>query len=150
MAKPKVPDDPAMTPEVRTFLETLQTKADSIDTLTPGDIGAQVADPQLSSNIPLITHNEDATMALTDGEKGWYHGTGSHTWTIPQNSSVAFPSGTAITFIVEGGTVTLSSSDTIEWFPTLATGSRTLGAGTLATILKFGSTKWALTGVGIT
>src|SRR5580765_8692543 len=52
------------------------------------------------TNIPLSTQNNDYTLVLGNAQQGIYHSSAtSHTWTIPANSSVAYPVGTAVSFI---------------------------------------------------
>lgn len=115
-----------------------------------------IADPQLAANIPQNSQSAAYTLVLTDGEKHIYHpssDTTARTWTIPANSSVAFPIGTAITFLndTSAGTVTIAiTSDTLVLAGTGITGSRTLSANGLATALKITSTRWFISGSGLT
>jgi hypothetical protein len=101
---------------------------------------------------PVVASDADATFALTDSGKTWYHTSGStHTFTIPANASVAFPIGTIILLENEngGGNLTIAiTSDTLRW--TSSTGSRTLAANGSAAIKKVASTVWRLTGTNIT
>jgi hypothetical protein len=53
-------------------------------------------------NIPQNSQSADYTLVLTDSGKHIFHPVGDNnarTFTIPANSSVAYPIGTAITFI---------------------------------------------------
>lgn len=90
------------------------------------------------------------TLVLTDAGKHIYHPSADTTariWTIPANSSVAFPIGTAITFINDSsaGTITISiTTDTLVLAGTGATGSRTLSANWIATATKITSTRWII------
>lgn len=116
-------------------------------------VNVQAFDAQLSSNIPGATHNENYTLALTDGEKYLYHGDStSYTWTLPSNAGVAFPLGTAITFVNEGtGTITIAiTSDTLKLAGSSSTGSRTLKTTGMATALKITSTVWFISGSALT
>lgn len=55
------------------------------------------------------THNADYTFVLGDAGGTMLHTSGSHTWTLPQNASVAYPTGTRIKFLNSStGTVTVS------------------------------------------
>lgn len=94
------------------------------------------------------------TAVLTDANKHIAQGAGgTHTYTIPANASVPYPIGTAITIInsVGVGNLTLNiTSDTLTWCPSGATGTRTLAAGAVVTLLKIAATVWYMTGVGIT
>jgi hypothetical protein len=73
------------------------------------------------------------------------------TVTIPANSSIAFPASTTLTILVQPGssTVTLAiTTDTLYWSPSLGTGSRTLPAGSLFSVFKYGTTTWLGAGQG--
>lgn len=110
-------------------------------------------------NIPQNSRSANYTLVLGDAGKHIYHpsaDTTGRTWTIPANSgggSVAFPIGTAITFINDNnaGTITIAiTSDTLVMAGTGSTGSRTLAANGNATATKIGTTRWQITGVGLT
>lgn len=102
----------------------------------------------------VITQNPQATnytLALADSGKHIFHDSATaHTYTIPANSSVAFPIGTTITLVnnTGGGVVTLAiTTDTLRRGDgTAGTGSRTISADSVATILKTKSTEWMITG----
>lgn len=104
--------------------------------------------------IPQNSKSAAYTLVIGDAGKHILHpaaDTSARTFTIPSNASVAFPIGTTITFVNEwgAGVVTLAiTSDTLQWAGSGTTGSRTLAAGTMATILKITSTKWIITGTG--
>lgn len=106
--------------------------------------------------IPQRSVSADTTFALTDGGGHVYHpsaDTSARTWTIPANSSVAFPIGTAITIINDSsaGALTIAiTSDTLVQAGTGSTGSRTLAANGDATLLKIGATRWRINGTGLT
>jgi len=107
-------------------------------------------------NIPQNSQSDAYTLVLTDAGKHIYHpsaDTTARTWTIPANSSVAFPTGTAITFVNDfsAGAITIAiTSDTLVYSPDGTTGSRTLGAGGVATAIKVSSTRWIISGTKIT
>jgi len=92
-----------------------------------------------------------ATIAATDAGKHIYS-TATRTITIPANSSVALPVGTAITFVAgSGATVTIAiTTDTMYLAGPGTTGSRTLAAFGMATALKIASTTWIISGNGLT
>jgi hypothetical protein len=105
----------------------------------------------IPSQIPLNTQNAAYTFVLTDAGKTIFHDeVTARTYTIPANSSVAYPIGTAITIInnTSGGSITLSiTSDTLRRGDgTAGTGSRTIGADAVVTIIKTKSTEWMITG----
>jgi hypothetical protein len=102
------------------------------------------------------SQSADYTLALTDQGGRVYHpaaDTSARTWTIPANSSVAVPIGTAITIIndTSAGALTIAiTSDTLVFAGTGSTGSRTLAANGDATLLKIGATRWRINGTGLT
>lgn len=74
------------------------------------------------------------------------------TWTIPANASVPYAVGTKLELVNDcsAGAITLAiTSDTLEWFPSGGTGTRTLAACSISQITKVTSTVWVLTGVGV-
>lgn len=79
--------------------------------------------------------------------------TTARTWTIPANSSVAYPVGSVLTFINQNaaGTLTISiTTDTMRLAGAGTTGSRTLAANGIATAIKITSTEWIISGTGLT
>lgn len=109
-----------------------------------------------ATGIPQNSQSGDYTLVLDDANKHIYHppaDTTARTWTIPANSSVAFPVGTAITFDndVGAGAVTIAiTSDTLVFVGPGTTGSRTLASGGQATALKVSATRWRINGTGLT
>lgn len=105
--------------------------------------------------IPQNSRSADYTLALSDNGKHIYHpgaDTTARLWTIPANSSVAFPVGTTVTFINDegAGAITLSiTSDTLVQAGTGSTGSRSLSAPASATAVKVAATRWIISGQGI-
>ncbi|MBF0399674.1 MAG: hypothetical protein HQL90_02785 [Magnetococcales bacterium] len=93
------------------------------------------------------------TLVLSDAGKQILHPAADNTartFTIPANSSVAFPVGTQIWFVNERNTVTIAiTTDTLMLSPSGATGSRTLAARGVATALKITATKWMIFGYGL-
>jgi len=103
---------------------------------------------------PVNTQNTAYTLVLTDAGHTIYHDeVTARVYTIPANSSVAFPIGTTIIIDNTGnsgaaGTITLSiTTDTLRRGDGVAgTGSRTIAAGQVAAIRKTKSTEWVITG----
>ena len=89
---------------------------------------------------------------LLDAGKHIYHpsaDTTARTWTIDSNANVAYPIGTAITFIndTSAGTLTIAiTTDTLVLAGAGTTGSRTLTANGIATAIKVTSTRWLISG----
>jgi hypothetical protein len=106
--------------------------------------------------IPQNSQSADYTLALGDSGEQIFHpsaDTTARTFTIPANSSVAFPIGTAITFINQNaaGVVTIAiTTDTMRLAGAGTTGSRTLAANGIATCVKVTSTEWIISGTGLT
>jgi hypothetical protein len=90
------------------------------------------------------------TIVAADAGEHIYS-TGTRTITIPANGSVAFPLGTAITFIAAtGATVTIAiTTDTLLLAGAGTTGSRTLAPFGMATAIKITSTSWIISGNGL-
>lgn len=116
----------------------------------------QAADAQLFSNIPQNSQSAAYTLVAADAQKHIYHpsaDTTARVWTIPANASVAFPVGTTIVFIndTSGGVITIAiTSDTLVLAGAGTTGSRTLAANGMATAIKMTSTRWMISGTGLT
>lgn len=102
---------------------------------------------------PRNRQDGNYTMVLGDaGKLIMCFGSGSFTYTIPANSSVAFPIGTTIVFCA-GSAATLSiaiTTDTMTLAPGGAGGTRTLAAYGLATAIKIDTTNWVISGAGLT
>jgi hypothetical protein len=103
-------------------------------------------------NIPQNSQSTAYTLVLSDSGKHILHpssDTTARVFTIPANSSVPYPLGTAITFINQNGagTITISiTSDTMRLAGPGTTGSRTLAANGIATAIKIGTTEWLISG----
>jgi hypothetical protein len=107
-------------------------------------------------NIPQNSQSAAYTLVLADSGKQIFHpsaDTTARTFTIPANGSVAYPIGTAVTFINQNdaGVVTIAiTTDTMRLAGAGTTGSRTLAANGIATAIKVTSTEWIISGVGLT
>ena len=130
-----------------------------LGTPTSGDLSNCTADGTSSvgfRNIPQNSQSTAYTLVLADSGKHILHPSADTTariFTIPANSSVAFPIGTAITFVNQNGAgvVTIAiTTDTMRMSPAGTTGSRTLAANGVATCIKLTSTEWIISGTGLT
>jgi hypothetical protein len=106
-------------------------------------------------NIPQNSQSAAYTLVLADAGKHIFHPSSdanARTFTIPANSSVAYPIGTAITFInMTSQVVTIAiTTDTMYLSSAGTTGSRTLAQYGSATALKVTSTVWIISGSGLT
>jgi len=108
-----------------------------------------VNDPQLPQN----SQSANYTTVLTDAGKQIYHPVSDdnpRTFTIDSNANVPFPIGTAITFVNDQNTLTIAiTSDVLVWAQSGGTGSRTLAENGMATALKVTSTRWIISGTGL-
>ena len=91
------------------------------------------------------------TLILSDSGKQIFHpstDTTARTFTIPANSSVAYPIGTELTVINQygAGTVTLTSTDTLRLATTGTTGNALVATGNMAQLIKVTSTEWLVNG----
>ena len=105
------------------------------------------------AGIPQSNQDSNYTLVLADANTHILHNTaGAITYTIPGNGTVAFPVGTAITFVnaTGSGVLTLAFTDTVQFYPSGGSGNRTVAANGQVTILKIASTVWSVTGVGVT
>jgi hypothetical protein len=106
-------------------------------------------------NIPQNSQSAAYTLVLSDAGKHIFHPStdaNARTYTIPANSSVAYPIGTAITFVNMTSQVVTIAIDTDTMYLSSAgtTGSRSLAQYGSATALKITSTSWIISGSGLT
>lgn len=100
------------------------------------------------------SQSSNYTLVLTDANKHILHPSGggaSDVFTIPANASVAFPLGTIVTFVNDdSNAVSIAiTTDTLTLAGAGSTGTRTLAQNGIATALKITSTKWLISGVGL-
>jgi hypothetical protein len=105
--------------------------------------------------IPQNSRSAAYTLVLADSGKHIFHpaaDNNARTFTIPANSSVAYPIGTAITFInMAAANVTIAiTTDTLTLSPAGTAGSRTLATNGSATCIKIAATQWLISGSGLT
>jgi hypothetical protein len=105
-------------------------------------------------NIPQNSQSAAYTLVLADSGKHIFHPSGdanARTYTIPANSSVAYPIGTAVTFINMTSQVVTIAIDTDTMYLSSAgtTGSRSLAQYGSATAIKITSTNWLISGSGL-
>jgi hypothetical protein len=106
--------------------------------------------------IPQNSQSTGYTFVAADAGKHVLHpsaDTTARTFTIPANSSVAYPIGTVLTVINQNaaGVITIAiTTDTMRLAASGTTGSRTLAANGLATATKLTATEWIISGVALT
>jgi len=108
-------------------------------------------------NIPQNVQTGSYTLTLADSGDHIYRGSGgAATWTIPAASSVAYPLGTAITFInLSATSVSIAiTTDTMYLAKDGTTGTRTLAQYGSATAIKVSGVSssgiWLISGSALT
>jgi hypothetical protein len=104
-------------------------------------------------NTPVNSQSAAYTLVLADSGKTILHpiaDDNARTFTIPANSSVAYPVGTVVTFVNLINDVTIAiTTDTMYLAGVGTTGSRTLAAYGVASAVKVASTTWVISGNGL-
>jgi len=103
--------------------------------------------------VPASATTTSAILAIGDVGKHIYVTTDGQTITIPANSAVPYPIGTAISFVAGPSpvvTVSIANNDTMYLAGTGTTGTRTLAAHGMATAIKVAATTWYINGTGLT
>jgi hypothetical protein len=104
------------------------------------------------TGMPQNSKSASYTLLLSDAGKHIYVTATGQTITVPANGTVAFPVGTVIT-VVNAAAVTTSiaiTTDTMYLANAGTTGTRTLAAYGVATLIKITSTSWIISGNGLT
>jgi hypothetical protein len=122
---------------------------------TGGITSSDLVDAVGYKGMPQNSQSGDYGLVLADAGKHIFHPVGDNnarTYTIPANANVAFPVGTAITFInMAMANVTIAiTTDTLTLSPAGTSGSRTLATNGSATCIKITSTQWLISGSGLT
>lgn len=101
--------------------------------------------------VPQNVQSTNYTTVAADSGKHLFTSTGSITFTIAPNVALAYPIGTAITFVnTNTSSITVAiNSDTMVLAGTTNTGNRTLLQNGVATALKVGATLWIISGTGL-
>jgi len=101
-------------------------------------------------NLRRVSKAGNYTLVLADAGRMIWKGSGGsgETITIPANASVAFPIGTVITVVNQGGgTLSIAiTTDTMQLEGIGTTGTRTLADDGVATLLKVDSAAWLAIG----
>jgi hypothetical protein len=135
-------------------VDTIATDAASLDfgsvSITSDN---DSADEPGYKGCPINTENGNYTLALSDagGIVRKSSGASGETITIPANSATAFPVGTVIVIINDGGgTLSIAiTTDTLEQYVTGSTGTRTLADNGKAVLEKVATTTWKISGLGL-
>jgi hypothetical protein len=132
-----------------------------LGTPTSGTLSNCTVDGTNTVGFRVIPQNAQAgsyTLVLADSGKHIYHalGDGAATYTIPAASSVAFPLGTAVTFInLSATSISIAiTTDTMYLSSAGTTGTRTLAQYGSATAVKVSGVSssgiWIISGSGLT
>jgi hypothetical protein len=103
--------------------------------------------------IGMPQNSKSANYELVIGDMGKHvYVTATSTVTVPAYTSVNFPIGTTIAVVAgTGATVTIDiTTDTMNLAGTGTTGTRTLAAFGMATLVKVAESTWFISGVGLT
>lgn len=104
-------------------------------------------------DIPQVVFTSNATLALTDAGKHYYSANSANIITVPNNATVSFNIGAAISIVQQGTanlTVTPASGVTMYLAGNSTSASRTLGNYGMATLMKVGTDTWFINGTGLT
>ena len=104
--------------------------------------------------LPVNGQATPYTAVLADAGKSlYYSAAGAATFTIPANGSVAYPTGTTLTFVNDASGATnmtiAITTDTLIFSPGGTAGSRTLAQFGRATAHKVTATRWIISGSGL-
>ena len=101
----------------------------------------------------LNTQDAVYTLVLSDSGKTIFHSSATaHAWTVPPNSSVAYPTGTVIVLVNVGSgavTVTRGSGVALRIAGTSTDKDVALAQHGIATLLKTATNSWYVSGAGI-
>ena len=104
-------------------------------------------------DIPQLSFSGNTTIALSDAGKHYYSTTaGNLALTLPDNSSVAFPTGAALTVVVNAaGNVLVNQGTGVSLYMagSSTTGNRVVGAYGLASVMKVAANTWVINGTGV-
>jgi len=139
----------------------LNSKASSASPTFTGTIIGAPSEPEVNSNtaknlgyvgLPQVTLNSgNLTLSKAHAGKHIYITGQSQTVTIPANSAVPFEIGTNIVVINENVTSSIAiATDTLRLAGGSSSGTRSLAAYGIATLIKVTATTWIASGNGLT
>lgn len=120
-----------------------------VQSVTIAESGAIAANSLGFRGLPQNSRSSAYALALADAGKHIAISAGGVT--IPANASVAFPVGTTIVVFNNSASAQniAITSDTLRLAGTALTGTRTLAAWSLCTLLKVGANLWVVSGAGV-
>jgi hypothetical protein len=132
----------------------------AIQTQLDGKSGLLTAEPSGNINTAksvgyigmpqVLLASGDLTLSAAHAGKHIYVTGVGQTIIIPVNSSVSFEIGTTIVVINQNVTTSIASNDTLRLAGSSLTGTRSLAAYGVATLVKVESTTWVASGSGLT
>lgn len=137
----------------------MSIKHDGTIDLWAGSLGTSSTAPNANTlgylGIPVTSKSADYTLVMADTGTAILHPSSdanSRTFTIPANGSVAYPTGTVLTFINDSAnSISIAiTTDTLVLVGAGTTGTRTLAQYGVATATKISSTRWYINGVNLT
>ena len=131
------------------FTATTGTLASKLMTVTDGATNTY---PVGYLTVPQNSQIGGYTCVMSDSGKHIFTSGGGNAFVIPSNASVAYPIGTAITFVNQSssGCTVAINTDTMYLGGAGTTGTRTLGSYAIATAVKTTSTTWIISGTSLT
>ena len=136
-------------------VERLAVAADGALNFKSGSVttAGDTADEVGYNGTPPNEQNGNYTLVLTDRGHTIYKASGGagETITIPANGSVAFPVGTQLDIVNNGGgdlTIAITT-DVLTWAVDGSAGARTLADNGWAVLKKVAATEWFITGTGL-
>ena len=104
-------------------------------------------------DIPQIAFSANANAALSDAGKHYYSTTaGNLALTLPNNTTTAFPVGTAMTVVVQAaGNVLVNAGTGVSLYlgGSSTAGNRVVGPYGMATLMKVAANVWFINGTGV-
>jgi len=111
-----------------------------------------LAAPPVTLNVLQNSKSVNYTTVLADAGRHILHPSSdvtARTFTIPSHADVAYPIGTALTFVNQfgAGVITIAiNTNIMRLAGSTLSGSRTLSANGIATVLKLSETEWMING----
>jgi hypothetical protein len=132
---------------------TLLSNFGSNNISTTGNISGNTAGFAIGyRDIPQVVFTSNATLALTDAGKHYFSSNSANVITVPNNATVSFNIGAAITIVQQGSanlTITPDTGVTMYLSGNSTSAARTLGNYGMATLMKVATDTWFINGTGV-
>jgi hypothetical protein len=103
-------------------------------------------------DIPQVVFTSNATLSLTDAGKHYFSSNSANVITVPNNATVSFNIGAAVTIVQQGTanlTINPDSGVTMYLSGNSTSTARTLSNYGMATLMKVGTDTWFIDGTGL-